>query len=152
MCGLDLCRGDVKRDIVLAESHEGEQVMARTRTRKLLLFPEKQITLLYNLEEDPFETVNLYHHPSYQDDVRCLTKAIGDWRGPGPTHETYINHDAPVINQPNVPNNNDNHREEIDNQNSPFHRPMTESVEPVDQVGHDHHQAQRQGRGAQKVF
>ena len=113
MRGLDLFDRNAKRDIVFSESHSGKHVLARSRTRKLLLFPEKDIALLYDLEKDPYETANVYDDPAYQNDVVQLTKAIEDWRGPGPLSEIYINHDAPEIDQPNVPDRNDNHREEM---------------------------------------
>ncbi len=90
------------RDVVFAESHGGAQVMARTPSRKLLRHEGLKQNFLYDLEMDPGETVNCYDDPAYADDVRALEKSLQDWR-PGPLPETYLNQDAPQIDQPNVP-------------------------------------------------
>jgi arylsulfatase A-like enzyme len=101
MHGNDLAQS-AGREIVFAESNGGAQVMARTRTRKLLRHDRPNRSFLYDLEKDPSDTDNRYADPAYADDVRALESALAEWR-PGPIPETYLNQDAPQIAQPNVP-------------------------------------------------
>ncbi len=101
MSGLDL-NADATRDVVCSESHGGAQVMARTKTRKLLRHDKLNRAFLYDLEKDPHETVNCFEDPAYRDNVYMLQDALTKWR-PDPLPETYLNQDAPQIDQPNVP-------------------------------------------------
>jgi len=101
MHGNDLAASD-GRDIIFSESHQGAQVMARTKTRKLIRHDGVKRSFLYDLEKDPNETLNRYDDPAYEGDVRALETALAEWR-PDPLPETYLNQDAPQIDQPNVP-------------------------------------------------
>jgi arylsulfatase A-like enzyme len=105
MGGNDLAgpEGDGARDVVFAESRGGAEAMARTKTRKLLLNPKRKTAFLYDLEKDPLELTNRYDDPAYQDDVRTLTQAIDAWRPFDTLSKVYVDEDAPVIDQPNVP-------------------------------------------------
>jgi len=94
MQGLDLASNPRERDIVFSESARGRRIMARTKTRKLILSSRKPAggkrksgssaeNLLFGLQKDPLELTNLYEDPSYRDDVRKLTKAAKAWRPQG---------------------------------------------------------------------
>ena len=68
---------------------------------------------LYDLEKDPQEFENRYEDPAYQGDVAALKKAISEWRDLDATPKTYLDENARVIDRPNVPDRNDNHRNEM---------------------------------------
>jgi hypothetical protein len=84
--------------------------MARTKTKKLILYPAKGVTLFYDLEKDPHELDNRYQDPAYEADIRSLTTALEKWRAPDDISKTYLDEEAPIIQQPNVPNRQDDHR------------------------------------------
>lgn len=111
MSGRDLAQGDEGPGEAFSESSKGAHAMARTKTRKLILAQRRGQALFYDLEKDPHETVNLYDDPAYQDEVRALTEAIDRWRRFEDLPETYLNEQAPVIDQPNVPLREDDHRQ-----------------------------------------
>ncbi|MDQ1257540.1 MAG: Sulfatase protein, partial [Candidatus Hydrogenedentes bacterium] len=112
MHGLDLATDPV-RDIVFAESREGEHAMARSKTRKLILWPAKNTGYFFDLEKDPLEMDNRFDDPVCQDEVKAFTKAILDWRAFDTLPKVYVDENAPVIGQPNVPSRKDGHREAI---------------------------------------
>lgn len=122
MSGLDLAAKPDERDIVFAEASNGRQVMARTKTRKLILASPRPSgrkgkrgapgeSLLFDLEKDPFELTNLYDDPAYQHDVQALTKAARAWGPNGGPPKPYLNENAPVIKQPNVLGPDHGHRQ-----------------------------------------
>jgi arylsulfatase A-like enzyme len=110
MRGLNLAENRDQREIVFAESNEGKQVMARTKTRKLILHRGNGLGLLYDLEKDPCELDNRFDDPGCQHEVQSLTEAMDAWRGPGGLSTTYLDEKAPVIDQPNVPDRQGDHR------------------------------------------
>ena len=94
--------------------------MARTKTRKLIFSSRKSAggkgkssgaSLLFDLQKDPLELTNLYEDPAYQDDVRTLTKAAGEWGPKGSPPKPYVDEKAPVIQQPNVLGPDHGHRQ-----------------------------------------
>ena len=111
MRGRDLAKDREGPPVVFSESHEGAMAMARTKTRKLISFPEKKKTFLYDLEKDPGEMVNRYDDPAYRKDAEELAKALDEWRSFDNLSRTYLDENAPVIDQPNVPSRKDKHRE-----------------------------------------
>jgi len=117
MSGLDLAslREGGGREIVFCESSGGKEVMARSRTRKLILRTHGKTgeNLFFDLEKDPLELSNLYEDPSRKDEVARLTRAVEDWRPARDLPETYLDEDARQINQPNVPSRDRSHRREI---------------------------------------
>lgn len=113
MHGLDLARDTEGRDMVFAESRRGRSAMVRTKQYKLLLGHPKQQALFYDLEKDPVETTNRHDDPAYRDQVEALTKAITAWRSFDNLPETYLDENAPIIDQSNVPSRDDDHRETI---------------------------------------
>ncbi len=110
MRGLDLAANSIEREIVFAESNGGKQVMARTKTKKLILHAAKGAALFYDLERDPRELDNRHQDPAYKADIKSLTAALEKWRAPNDISKTYLDEEAPVIQQPNVPNRQDGHR------------------------------------------
>ncbi len=122
MSGLDLADNPGGRDIVFAESSAGRLIVARTKTRKLILSAARPPgrkgrrrsageSMLFDLEKDPFELTNLYDAPAYQRDVRALTKAARTWGPKDGPPKPYLNENAPVIKQPNVLGPDHGHRQ-----------------------------------------
>ena len=122
MSGLDLAANPPEREIVFAEASNGRQIIARTKTRKLILAsarpPDRKgkrrrasVSLLFDLEKDPFELTNLYDDPAYQGDVQALTKAAMAWGPKDGPPKPYLNENAPVIKQPNVLGPDHGHRQ-----------------------------------------
>jgi len=111
MKGLDLTDPSATREIVFCET--GENVMARTLTRKLLYNARDPArSLFFELEHDPLEMTNAYAMPAFKNDIETLVKAIEAWR-PNAPGRAYLDENAPQIQQPNVPAHNQTHREEM---------------------------------------
>ncbi len=113
MKGLDLAQDTAGRELVFAESHGGAQVMARSKTRKLIRHAGHDVAFFCDLEKDPYEQVNCHGEPAYQDEVRALTRALDEWRDAASLPNKYLDEDAPVIGKTNVPLRHDSHRDEI---------------------------------------
>ena len=120
MRGQDLAQS-VDREVVFAEGsspradqrRSGPELMARTATHKLLLnrtAPEH--SLLFDLREDPYELQNRYGDPALASVQEALTAALAGWL-PNADYEMHLDERAPRIAQPNVPDLDDGHREEI---------------------------------------
>jgi len=112
MRGLDLAAGG-RREIVFSEMPGASQLVARTAGHKLILRNPREKSLFFDLKADPLEMENLYGRPECQAEVERLSKAIEEWRGPAGPTRAYLDENAPVINQPNVPKRDDNHRQEM---------------------------------------
>jgi arylsulfatase A-like enzyme len=119
MHGLNLL-ANKNREIVFVESGKLYSVMARTKKTKLIL--QRKISadgsinysgLLYDLEKDPFELNDLYGRPKYSSRQKTLTAAIDNWLPARGERNIYIDENAPIIDQPNVPKRNDGHRKEM---------------------------------------
>lgn len=111
MKGLDLTDPSTTREIVFCET--GESVMARTLTRKLLYNARDPAqSLFFDLQHDPLEMTNAYGASAFKNDIEMLVKAIKAWR-PNTPGKAYLDENAPQIQQPNVPANNQAHREEM---------------------------------------
>ncbi len=110
MRGLDLAGREV-RPVVFCES--AGQRMARTKGSKLILRTPLENSLFFDLENDPFELVNLYGDAKRQAEIGMLSKAIEAWRPSGVSIHPYSDENAPEIRRPNVPARNDGHREEM---------------------------------------
>ena len=119
MKGLDLL-GNEKRQVVFVEDGQLNKIMARTKKIKLIL--ERKITkedsidysgYLYDLEKDELELNNIYGSPKYSSQQKSMTVAIDKWLPATTKRNVYVNENAPIINQPNVPKRNDGHREEM---------------------------------------
>ncbi len=58
-----------------------------------LCLSEKDKNQLYNLNEDPLETTNLYDDPKYQSRIRMLTEKIWEWQIKTGDHKNVIPQD-----------------------------------------------------------
>lgn len=112
MPGEDLGANSPAREIVFCESGRN-QVMARTRTGKLLLDTKTPgQSLFFDLRADPLEMRNLFESPASQAEIQRLTAAVAAWR-PGELPQRYVDPQAPQISGPNVPPPGLQHREAI---------------------------------------
>jgi len=100
-------------DLIFAESSGGRQVMARSRDYKLILAAPRNENLFFDLHEDPSELNNLYKSPKYRDRVKTMEAALSAWRCKDPKPKGYQDHNAPQINQSNVPPRDLSHRKAI---------------------------------------
>jgi arylsulfatase A-like enzyme len=110
MRGLNLAAPE-QRSILFSES--ANQLMARTKTYKLIMRKPAEKSLFFDLAADPLELNNMYGNPKYRRETDQLSQAIASWRPPDISAKSYLDEDARVIRQPNVPLRNDNHREEM---------------------------------------
>lgn len=113
MHGYDLARADAGRDVVFAEAGAAHQAMARSRRFKLIASDKPDGKLFYDLERDPLEQVNRYGDPALERERTELETTLRDWAGSHDIKETYVDENALVIDQPNVPSRTDNHRDEM---------------------------------------
>jgi len=100
-------------DLIFAESSGGRQVMARSRDYKLILAAPRNENLFFDLRDDPSELNNLYKSPKYRDRAKAMEAALSAWRCKDPKPRGYRDHNAPQINQPNVPSRDLRHRKAI---------------------------------------
>jgi len=119
MPGLNLL-DNKNREIVFVESGKLYSVMARTKKTKLIL--QRKISadgainysgLLYDLEKDPLEMNDLYGSQKYSSQQKTLTAAIDNWLPASGKRNIYLDENAPIIDQPNVPKRNDSHRKDM---------------------------------------
>lgn len=103
MGGLDLARDTNGREVVFSESGRGDQVMARTKTHKLMVSTKPKCELLYDLTRDPEELKNVYGEQQHADVVRDLQEKLSAWQGTTPVPEPYLDMNALQIAQVNVP-------------------------------------------------
>ncbi len=113
MLGKILQHRDDGHDIIFAESNGGQQVMARSRIYKLILASPSNKNLFFDLSKDPLETNNVYNSPQYSDEVKRMTETLSEWRCKDSKPQAYQDHNAPQIQQPNVPARDLSHREAI---------------------------------------
>ena len=111
MQGNDLTTDTAGHKIIFSESHYGAQVMARTKTHKLILAKPKSDNLFFDLEKDPLELNNLYEDPKYAKIIAPLQQKLTAWRHKGPRPETLT--DGPIITGANVPPKDLSHRPAI---------------------------------------
>jgi arylsulfatase len=113
MQGSDLAAGNPEREWLFAEYGRGQQVMARTHTEKLILSDKRRPSLYFNLQEDPLEITNRLDDPDCEEAIGKLRERILGFRPPEKISKVYLDEMAPVIDQPNVPDRHDNHRENM---------------------------------------
>lgn len=109
MRGIDLATNTEGHEFVFAESGRGRQRMARSRRCKLIVSRQPSLAMLFDLEKDPIESQNRYGDPAYAEEQRRLEEALRQWGGEE-AQEPYLDENAPVIAQPNVPKRDDDHR------------------------------------------
>lgn len=108
MTGRDLRQDQDRREIVFCEDRAGTRYMARSRNRKLILGPDS--CLLFDMEKDPREMVNVADDPAYAHDRRELEHAIARWMMFDCRTPTHLDENAPVLRAENVPERGDGHR------------------------------------------
>ena len=79
--------------------------MIRTDRHKLIRTYEGKRQFLFDLQEDPYELVNLVGKSEYADVERSLEKSLLDWYDNETHREYYLNRDAPIISGDNIPKN-----------------------------------------------
>ena len=113
MVGEDLSRGPARREFVFAEAALGEQIMARSRSRKLLATDRGAGSLFFDLEQDPLEMDNLYGSSRYADEICAFERRTEAFRPAGGLPERYLDEEAPRIDRPNAVYANDGHRDAV---------------------------------------
>lgn len=113
MHGLDLADHKLDRPFVFSEFGRGAQYMVRSQTHKLIVSRSDKRSFFYDLDTDPLEMNNRYNDPQCQREIQLLEDALKQWNPPETMPEPYIDEDAKTIEQPNVPNKHDTHREEM---------------------------------------
>ncbi len=113
MVGQELQDEGCGHELIFAEANNGRQVMARSRTRKLILAPGGRETLFFDLEEDTQELNNLYGSRSYREEIQEMEAALAQWRCKEANPQPYADEGAPKIRQPNVPPHDLSHRQAI---------------------------------------
>ncbi len=100
-------------DLIFAESNGGRQVMARSRDYKLILADSRNKNLFFDLRKDASELDNLYNSSEYRERVKTMEEALTAWRCKDARPKGYQDHNAPQIDQPNVPSHDLSHRPAI---------------------------------------
>ena len=111
MHGKDLAADTDGHDIAFSETHGGRQVMARTKTHKLILAGPKNANLFFDLQKDPQEMTNLYEDPACAPIIADLEARLTAWRHKGPVPKPHT--EGPRITGPNVPPDDESHRPAI---------------------------------------
>ena len=114
MVGVDLATPPVEREAAFSENNNGEQVMVRTHSHKLLLHRGLDTTQLYDLERDPQELNNLAAGDADREVLESLTDKFEEWRGWDFDKEVYSDENAPIIASANARNHDDGHRESME--------------------------------------
>lgn len=112
MRGKDLAASHSGHDTIFCESGRN-MVMARTRTRKLIVDGDRTPVLFFDLEKDPLEMDNHAGDPAHREDIERLTDAIRQWQPAGKRQEAWLDENAPIIRGPNVPPQDLSHRPAI---------------------------------------
>lgn len=113
MHGHTLQDQNVGHDLIFAEANEGQQVMARSKNRKLILAAPGNENLFFDLDRDPLEMDNLYESLQYRNEIKSMETSLIAWRRKNANQRPYQNHNAPRIRQPNVPPHDLSHREAV---------------------------------------
>ena len=113
MSGIDLFQDKIGREIIFSHNNMGKSTIARTQKGKLIFTPQGR-SLYFDLVKDPLEFTDLFNNPDYQKEIAGLRESIVKWQGyDSPDVKVYLDENAPVIKQPNVPLLTDDHREII---------------------------------------
>jgi len=113
MRGLDLTVHPRGSDRVFSETHGGAMAMVRTKDRKLLLNHKTADRYLFDLARDSQEIQDVSENPAYREDLDILSHSISAWRRFEELSSVYLDEDAPIIDRPNVPDRDDDHRRRI---------------------------------------
>ena len=113
MQGINLANTKDGHDTVFCEVSRDMIAVARNRTRKLIFSARTDATLFFDLEKDPTELHDCSEDPAYKEELAAMKKTLLAWRPKKIRPDIYLDENAPVINQPNVPPQDNSHREEI---------------------------------------
>ncbi|HEY65622.1 MAG TPA: sulfatase-like hydrolase/transferase [Caldilineae bacterium] len=113
MRGLDLADPTADRPMIFAENRRGQVYMARSRTHKLILSHDPDQCLFFDLDRDPLELTDHFQDPTYQPLIREHCEALARWLMFDAVPPTYLDERAPCIDQPNVPDPDDDHRQRM---------------------------------------
>ena len=111
MAGFDLTSTEGRREIVFAEAKSGDELMVRSRSRKLLLCKDDSQSQFFDLDSDPLEFDNLYEDSAYRDEIEAYGRAGTEWLASQEPVADRPDHHRPIISGTNVPALDDNHRE-----------------------------------------
>ncbi len=93
---------------------DGHTVMVRTREHKLIATCKSGAeSLFFDLREDPLERHNRIAEPGCAEQIRALRAAADEWLGGQWQVPVHVDPDAPQIDQPNVPRDQQAHRERV---------------------------------------
>jgi arylsulfatase A-like enzyme len=114
MTGFDLTRSDsVQRELVFAEGKGGDELMVRSRSRKLLLCKDDSHSQFIDLVNDPLEVENLYEDPAYRREIVEYSQAGTEWLASQQPVADGPDQSRPLVRGANVLGLDDGHREEI---------------------------------------
>ena len=111
MKGKDLAADAAGHDVIFSESNGAGQVMARTKTHKLLLAAPRNANLFFDLQNDPHEMNNLCADPACAAVIADLEQKLTAWRHKGPIPKPFT--EGPLITGPNVSPADGSHRPAI---------------------------------------
>ena len=112
MHGQDLRDDGPGHDLIFAEAGRS-QMMARSRTRKLIQTPQNLPDLFFDLEKDPLEMTNLSGSPDTKGEIEAMQAALLKWRPRDTNFKGHYDENTPTIKQPNVPPRDLSHRPAI---------------------------------------
>jgi arylsulfatase A-like enzyme len=109
MQGLDLRNPRAHRDVIFAEGWAGNEIMARSKTHKLLFYSESERNQFYYLDNDPYELENRISESAVAPELLLLREAMMEWALFSAHSHTYVDPKAPIIHGENVPVQDDTH-------------------------------------------
>lgn len=96
MSGFDL-REETSREVMFAESARGFEVMARSRTHKLLMCEDSDYDRLYDLENDPLELTNVLRKTEHAEARDALRDNLARWALFDARTVAHLDEHAPVV-------------------------------------------------------
>ncbi len=85
------------REVVFCEDFGGGEYMAHNGDHKLLLTPDGETSMLFDLADDPFEIENRIDDPRYREVTRRLNDALMRWRLFDAPPQHYVDESAPSV-------------------------------------------------------
>ena len=77
MDGLNLLNIDIENNFVFAE--QDTEYMVRSKSKKLLLHPDINRCMFFDLLKDPHELINLYSVEKYQTEIQSFKNKLLEW-------------------------------------------------------------------------
>jgi arylsulfatase A-like enzyme len=85
-----------EREYVFAEIGHGLQSMLRSHTRKLILHRNRDMSLYFDLQQDPLEMNNLYADENYRGEIEELTVLLEQAMRRNTVLDEIVGQDMPV--------------------------------------------------------